>query len=166
VIVVIKMRMKKLVHFLLFLLPVTVVAQYDFDTRYFTINSESLPKAPQFNNSFQLSKISEEANGTFLLDATPTFTATLNSLRISASNYREPVDMMNALKVSKNYSSTNLNIDPLKAGNFGFAVYSSDGSSKVKNTVYVEVRGLDLLDPCPPYGICPRCAPYRFARGY
>lgn len=158
--------MKKLLHFLLFLLPAIVVAQYDFDTRYFTINSQSLPEAPQFNNSFQASKTSEDAKGTFSLDATPTFTATLNSLRISSSNYWEPVDMMNAVSVSKNYVSTRLKIDPLKSRNFGFAVYSSDNSSKVKNTVYAEVRGLDLLDPCPPFGICPRCAPYRFARGY
>lgn len=158
--------MKKLIYIVLFILPTIVVAQYDFDTRYFTINSQSLPEAPRFNNSFELSGDSEEAKGTFSLDATPTFRATLNSLRISSSNFWEPVDMMNAVSVSKNYVSTNLKVDPLKTQNFGFTVYSSDKSSKVKNTVYAEVRGLDLLDPCPPYGICPRCAPYRFARGY
>jgi hypothetical protein len=160
------MKMKNLVYFLFFVLPSIVVAQYDFDTRYFTVNSQSLPEAPQFNNSFQLSKSSEETKGTFSLDATPTFKATLNSLRISSSNFWEPVNMMNAVSATKSYVSTSLKVDPLKTQNFGFAVYSSDGSSKVKNTVYAEVRGLDLLDPCPPYGICPRCAPYRFARGY
>jgi hypothetical protein len=166
VIVAIKIVMNKLICLLLILMPSLLVAQYDFDTRYFTINAESLPEAPQFSKSFGLSNDAKESAGTFTLDATPTFSATLNSLKINSSNYWEPVDMMNAVSVTNNYVSTNLNVAPIKAGNFGFAVYTSDNSSKVKNTVYAEVRGLDLLSPCPPYGICPRCAPYRFARGY
>jgi len=164
--------MKKQLFFLFTLLPLLAVAQYDFDSRYFTINAASLPEAPQFNQLTQFSqipqlvKLSDEKLSSFTLDNTPTFAATLKSFKINASNYWQPVDMMGVVNTSKNYISTSLDVAPLKSDNFCFSVYTADNASKVKNTVYTEVRGLDLLDPCPTFGICPRCAPYRIGRGY
>jgi len=160
--------MKKLLYYFLFLLPFLTIAQYDFDSRYFTITESSLPEAPNFDDSPQLLTSTKETSSTFLLDSTPTFEATLRSLRISSSNYWEPVDMMNALEPSKTYVNPNISFEPIKKDKKGFSVsvYASDGSTRVKNTVYKEVRGLNLMDPCPPIGICPRCAPYKMNRGY
>ncbi|MFT4849425.1 MAG: hypothetical protein ACI83B_001967 [Sediminicola sp.] len=163
--------MKKQVLMLLILLPLFSYGQFDFDTRYFTINATSLTEAPQFEllpkfgNTLSLSNKKEERSGSYYLDNTPTFAATLNSFKMSSSNYWEPVDMMNAVSNSSNRLQTNWDIENLKPETYGNSSYSADGASKVKNSVYMEVRGLDLLSPCPPYGICPRCAPYR-ARGY
>ena len=146
-------------------------SQFDFDSRYFTINASSLPEAPKFEltptfeKMLSLSDKADEKSGSFSLDNTPTFAATLSAMKMDSSNYWEPVDMMGAASASSNRLSTKWDIAPLKSETYGYGVYSADASSKVKNSVYVEVRGLDLLSPCPPYGICPRCAPYR-ARGY
>lgn len=139
------------------------MGQYDFDTRYFTINATSLPEAPSLDKTLELTMV-DETPDTFILDNTPTFEATLKSLRINSSNYWEAVDMRTALGSSTRYIDTNINITPIKTEYNGFSVsmYASDGSSRVKNTVYKEVRGLNLLDPCPAFGICPRCAPYRY----
>jgi hypothetical protein len=163
--------MKKTVLLLSFLLPILATAQFDFDSRYFTINASSLPEAPQFEpmptfgKVLSLNESSKENSGSFSLDSTPTFAATLNALKMNSSNYWEPVDMMSAASASINRLKTKWDIAPLKPEVYGFTVYNADAASKVKNSVYVEVRGLDLLSPCPPYGICPRCAPYR-ARGF
>ena len=163
--------MKKLALIILILLPMLATAQFDFDSRYFTINASSLPEAPQFEpmptfgKMLSLSDSANEKSGSFSLDNTPTFAATLSALKMNSSNYWEPVDMMNAANASSNRLKTKWDIAPLQSETYGYTVYSADASSKVKNNVYVEVRGLDLLSPCPPYGICPRCAPYR-AKGY
>ncbi|GHC58163.1 hypothetical protein SAMN05421855_104144 [Ulvibacter litoralis] len=159
-------EMKKIICIVVFLLPLLASAQFDFDTRYFTINATSLPDVPQINEDFQVKRSPSEKAGTFTLENTPTFAATLNAIKISATNYWEPVNMMDAVTVSTNYLDKTLSIAPVDSNRFGFSGYTSDASSKVKNTVYSEVRGLDILDPCPPFGICPRCAPYRFRRGY
>lgn len=158
--------MKKIICIVVLLLPLLASAQFDFDTRYFTINATSLPDVPFIDDTFQITKSSSEKTGTFTLASTPTFAATLNAIKISSDNYWQPVDMMNAVTVSTNYVDKTLSIAPVDSNRFGFSGYTSDASSKVKNTVYTEVRGLDLLDPCPPFGICPRCAPYRYRRGF
>lgn len=153
-----------------FLLPFLAFGQYDFETRYFTINSTSLPEAPQFDSTEKfnslLSNPAEVKSGTFTLDKIPTFAATLRSYRINTSNYWQPVDMMGAVSKSKNYTDSSLMIAPEELKGLRFTVYTADSASKVTNTVYTEVRGLDLLSPCPPHGICPRCAPYRSNRGF
>ena len=146
----------------------SAVAQYDFDSRYFTINATSLPAAPKYDKMEAVLNPKEEDTGSFFLDDIPSFEATLSSLRISSSNYWEPVDMRNAIGNPNTYIDTNINITPVKKDNDGLrvSVYSSDGSSRVNNTVYQEFRGLDIIQPCPPFGICPRCAPYKTNRGY
>ena len=158
--------MKNLLYFLVLLGPFIAMGQYDFDTRYFTINAASLPEAPKFDKLSELMKVTDEAPASFILDNTPTFEATLKSLRISSSNYWEPVDMRNASGSEKNFVDTIWETDPIKTKYYGTSGYSADGASKVTNTVYVEVSGLDLLSPCPPIGICPRCAPYRYNQNY
>ena len=162
--------MKKQFLFLLILLPLLSYGQFDFDTRYFTINATSLSEAPsfetltEFSNVVSLSDKKEVKSGSYYIDNTPTFAATLNSYKMSSSNYWQPVDMMNAVNNSSNGLQTNWDITNLQPRTYGNSSYSKDGSSKVKNSVYVEVRGLDLMAPCPPYGLCPRCAPYRARR--
>mgnify|MGYP001548615756 CR=1 FL=1 len=149
------------------LLPMLAIAQFDFETRYFTIDETSLPEAPQFNELPDLRSLStKEVSGSFILDNIPTFAGTLSSFKIDTSNYWEPVNMRDALNSSSNYMAPNYDVAALNAKTYGFTSYAADGSTKVKNTVYTEVRGLDLLDPCPPFGICPRCAPYRAQRGF
>ena len=163
--------MKKLVLLQLMLLPVLSYGQFDFDSRYFTINSTSLTAAPQFEllpkfaNTLSLSNKNEVKSGSYYLSNTPTFAATLNSLKMSTSNYWQPVDMMNAVSGASNLSGSNWDIKKMKPEVYGNSSYTKDRASGVENAVYVEFRGLDVLSPCPPYGICPRCAPYR-ARGY
>jgi len=151
-------------------LPLLAFGQYDFDTRYFTINASSLPEAPQFDSAEKfnslLSNPSEDKSGTFTLDNIPTFAATLRSYRINTSNYWQPVDMMGAINTKKDYVDSSLKIAPEDLRGLRFTVYTSDGASKVTNSVYTEVRGLDLLFPYPPNSICYRCSPYRFNRGY
>lgn len=154
--------MKKLPYLLFFIIPYFVTAQYDFDTRYFTINSESLAVAPKSDKKFETTKKIDEPQGTFTLELTPTFSATLKSLKINSSNYWEPVDMMDVVSTSNTYINPSWEVDPFESEFYGTSGYSADGATKVTNTVYSEVRGLDLLDPCPPIGICPRCAPYRY----
>ena len=49
---------------------------------------------------------------------------------------------------------------------YGNRSYNPDGSTKVKNIAYKDAsRGFLFADSCPPYGVCPRCAPYRI-NGY
>ena len=159
--------MKKRFLFILAFLPLIAVAQFDFDSRYFTIDETSLPEAPQFQeSSLNVIGVENKVTGSFTLDNTPTFAATMSSIKISSTNYWEPVDMMSVVSATQNYIDTNFDVAPLRAKAYGNYSYSADGASKVKNAVYMEVRGLDLLAPCPPYGICPRCAPYRAAGRY
>jgi hypothetical protein len=163
--------MKKQLLLLLSLLPLFSYGQFDFDSRYFTINSTSLPAAPQFellpkfSNTLSLSNKNEVKSGSYYISSTPTFAATLNSFKMSSSNYWQPVDMMNAVSGAKNRMVSNWDTANIKPNTYSTSSYTKDSASRVENAVYVEFRGLDVLSPCPPYGICPRCAPYR-ARGY
>lgn len=158
--------MKKIICIVLLFIPLVASAQFDFDTRYFTINATSLPDVPLIDETFQITKSPQEKTGTFTLANTPTFSATRNAIKISSDNYWQPVNMMDAVSISTNYMDKTLSVAPIDSNRFGFSGYTADASSKVKNTVYMEVRGLDVLDACPPFGICPRCAPYRYRRGY
>ncbi len=145
--------MKKIGLFVLFLLPMLASAQYDFETRYFTIKATSLPEIEDLT--------------TFSVETAPKFFAKVPTFKMNRENYRQPVNMGEAVLESQNYIESSLEID--LNSNYGFAKkgeYVSDGKTTVKNLVYQESRGLDLLSPCPPYGICARCAPFRINRGY
>ena len=144
--------------FLLAMLPWMVSAQFDLDTRYFTINSESLPVIEDFSES------------SFSLDNAPVLSKKIKTLRMTTENYRQPVEMATAIMDNQKFIQRKVDVVTLQQKFFGNSnskiPYNSVGTSGVKNIAYKEVRGLDLLDPCPPIGICPRCAPYRIGRGY
>lgn len=149
--------MKKAIY-LLFLFPLVVGAQYDFDTRYFTINASSLPEIEDLSaSSFSLEK------EPFIMDKLRTF-------QMNAENYRQPIDMVTAINDSQRFIERSAYPASIQQQLYGFSVsagaYQSDGTTTVKNIAYKEMRGLDFLDACPPFGICGRCAPYRVGRGY
>jgi hypothetical protein len=136
--------------------PLTVFSQQDFSTRYFTINSESLPQLEQLT-VYNLKPVNAfEKIG-------------LNKFQMNVDNYRTSVDMVGAVEQESNYVPANVNVQEIQSEFFSFGAqnnYRSDGKTRVKNSVYKEMRGLDLMDPCPPFGICARCAPYRVGRGF
>ena len=90
--------------------------------------------------------------------------------KITAENYWQPVDMMAALEGEQQLKrQNNYNVEALQQqynNRLGAKAYAPDGSTKVTNPVYKEQRGLNFVNSCPPFGICPRCAPYRIGRGY
>ncbi|MCB0456153.1 MAG: hypothetical protein R2776_06845 [Flavobacteriaceae bacterium] len=140
-------------------LPLTTIAQYDFESRYFTITSESLPEVPELS--------------AFDIDFGPKRDFSIRKItdfnKVTSSNYWEAVDMAVAIEKQEKYkSNTNYNVAALqqKYNGLGNTPYAADGSTKVTNFVYKEQRGLDMMNPCPPFGICPKCAPYRLSRGY
>lgn len=147
--------MKKLL-LLLLLLPSIALAQYDFDTRYFTIEADALPDIESLTN--------------FSLEKGPAFSEKLPTFNLmTRTTFWQPVDMVGAIGESRKFISSKVEINPVNAkvyGLNGFSGYADDAASGVDNSVYKEVRGLDLLGDCPPYGICARCAPYRVNRGY
>lgn len=151
--------MKKLLFILAFL-PLNLLAQYDFESRYFTINAASLPEVPELS--------------AFDIDFGPKRDFSIRNItdfnKVTENNYWQAVDMAAAIEKQDRFkSNTNYNVDALQqkyAAFGGNAQYNPDGSTKVTNFVYKEQRGLDMLDPCPPFGICGRCAPFRVGRGY
>ncbi|MDC8004632.1 hypothetical protein POV27_11275 [Aureisphaera galaxeae] len=150
--------MKKLCYFLLFL-PALVWGQYDFETRYFKIDATSLPDT------------SLEPSLDLDFDSTPKFQKSIQDyFKVTVDNYYQPVSMTEAYAQTNEYQNNGISAEELQAqyGNYsgGTAQYGADGATKVKNTVYKEQRGLDFLDPCPPFGVCARCAPYRIGRGF
>lgn len=152
--------------FLLLLLPSLGFAQYDFDSRYFTINATSLPEINPVNDFTKAASFASK----FSLDEAPEIVnEDVTSFKLTAKNYRTTVDMATAVTQRTKFVNTDTKVTPIQAKTYGFTAfsgYSTDKSSGVKNTVYKEQKGLNLLDPCPPIGICPRCAPYKIARGY
>jgi len=152
--------------FLLFLLPCLVLAQYDFDSRYFTIDANSLPEVGPVNDFTKSVSFASK----FSLDTAPNVVnQAVPSFKLTTENYRKPVDMATAVTQRTKFVNTNTEVTPIQAKTYGFTGYSgygADKSSGVKNTVYKEQKGISLLAPCPPIGICHRCAPYKVARGY
>ncbi len=152
--------MKKICY-ILFLFPLVVWSQYDFETRYFSINATALPDMP------------EEYSVNLSFESTPKFQKkSINDFfKVTVENYYEPVSMSEAYEETMQYrDNSSVSAEQLQSqyGTItgGTAQYGADGASKVKNTVYKEQRGLSFLDPCPPFGVCSRCAPYRVGRGY
>jgi len=132
------------------------MSQNDFSTRYFTINSNSLPQLEE------LTIYSFKAEASFKKIG-------LNDFQMNVDNYRANVDMVSAIQTEQAYVPANVNVKEIQSEFYGFggsSNYLSDGKTRVTNSVYKEMRGLDLMDPCPPFGICARCAPYRVGRGF
>lgn len=81
----------------------------------------------------------------------------------------EAVDMGEAIAKENIQKNRNAQVRPIKVKSFGFstaAQYNADSQTKVKNIVYKDMRGMQLVTPCPPVGMCWRCAPYRNSRFY
>lgn len=143
---------------LLALFPWMTYAQFDFDTRYFTINAKSLPEVEELSKS------------SFSISNAPVLTKKIKTFRMNTDNYRETVEMAIAINESQRFIKPKVDVSSIQQKYFSYVnkniPYNSAGNTGVKNIAYKEVRGLDFLDPCPPIGICPRCAPYRIGRGY
>lgn len=150
--------MKRL-SYILFFLPLALCAQYDFETRYFTIDEASLPVVPEISSLE--AKFSSPKN--FEIQSLSDFN------KVTSNNYWEAVDMSVALEKRENYRKAAFDTKVLQqkfSAYGGNSQYRADGSTKVVNTVYKEQRGLYLMDACPPFGICPRCAAFRGGRGF
>ncbi|NND63086.1 MAG: hypothetical protein HKN48_07805 [Flavobacteriaceae bacterium] len=144
---------------ILLLFPFVGMAQFDFETRYFKIDAASLPDV----EALSAFDINFETPSKFDIDALKNYN------KVTANNYWQPVDMAKAVDEITRYEKNDFNINKLQSKMFargGTAQYGADGATAVKNTVYKEQRGLDFLDPCPPFGVCGRCAPYRVGRGF
>lgn len=143
---------------LLLLFPLLASAQLDFESNKNKLNFVSLP-AIESLMSIPLS---------FDADFSNEYSNKLPSFKMDKNNYREPVSMYEAMAATENYVNTDIQIslDPKEYGVFGGnSSYTADGATKVKNIVYKDAsRGFLYADSCPPFGICPRCAPYRLGR--
>lgn len=138
-------RMKRFVY-LLVLIPALSWAQYDFETRYFTMDAEALPEMSSFNIDFGEKNVFQKID-------------IRNYNQVTVENYWQPVDMVSALeKDDSMLNAPNINVPGLQQRQFGFSVSvngnnSQDGSSSygVKNTVYKESRGYFYCSPSGNY---------------
>lgn len=150
--------MKKL-FFLLLLFPLIASAQLDFESNKYKLDFVSLPEVESLMST---SLPSDSGFSKKISNKLPSF-------KMNKNNYREPVSMYDAMAASENYvkSDIQISLDPKEYGVYGGnSSYSADGSTKVKNIAYKDAsRGFLVTDSCPPYGVCPRCAPYRI-NGY
>lgn len=148
----------KNLHYILFLLPLSLMAQYDFETRYFTINASSLPEVETLS-SFDVSFASKKD---FRVKSITEYN------KVTVDNYRTNVDMVSAFEKESSFTNSEYNAQFLnrKYTSQGVVQYERDASTKVENTVYQEQRGLFFMDACPPFGVCPRCAAFRGGRGF
>lgn len=142
--------MKKILVLVLTLLPLLSWAQFDFETRYFTIDATSLPEVNVLETFMELNSNS--------------FFTKLPEFKMNNDNYQKEVNMGEVLYASEKFVNSNYEVKAIEAKNFGFSTsqYKADASSAVKNFVYKPASG----DPCPPFGICAKCAPYRVGRRY
>lgn len=151
--------MKRLLLLLLFF-PLIATAQLDFESYSGKLDLAVLPEIENLG-SWSLSN-----NSGFLIKNPNK----LPSFKLSKNNYREPVNMLEAMASAENYveSDIKISLDPKSLGIYGGnSNYNADGSTKVRNTVYKDAsRGFWFAGSCPPHGICPRCAPYRMGNSF
>ncbi|MDT0556607.1 hypothetical protein [Patiriisocius hiemis] len=139
--------MKKLL-FLFVFIPFTGFSQLDFETRYFTIDAESLPLI--------------EDLATFSLTTSPTmFDSQLPTFKMNEENYRTPVNMTEALAERQNYITKKWDgktkATP-KGLSFSFSVNGSNSRNGttnygVKNSVYQEQRPVYFCSPLDIYRV-------------
>ncbi len=145
----------KTLFFILCLLPLTAFAQLGLESRCYKVTMESLPKVEELS--------------TFTFNKTPFVKRSLNEFEMNASNYQRTVDMASTVAGDNTYQRSNVNIDELQSKFYNLSTpssFQSDGTTRTKNTVYKEMRGLEFVNACPPFGVCARCAPYRIGRGF
>ena len=141
--------------FILTLLPLSALGQYDFENRFLRMEANALPEI-------------ESISGISLYNGpATTYSAKLKTFQMDARNYRQQVDMMAAVESQSSFKRQEYDLSFLQEQFYGYSEsYQTDGATSVKNSVYQEMRGLDLVNSCPPTGICARCAPYRLGRGF
>lgn len=125
-----------LARILFFMFPLICWAQLDVPSGFVRITNESLPEVPP------VPRFRAEAGD---LD----FRKRLQSFKVTAQNYQQPVDMLAALQQTQAFRSTKITLDLETAGLYGltgFGPLPADGATSVKNTVYQEMRGLYLFD--------------------
>lgn len=137
--------MKRLVY-ILALLPLAAFGQYDFETRYFTIDAEALPQ------------VEESSALTANYNFTPSSRLTLSSFRMNASNYRKPVDMMTALNKQTEFIDKKFDVAPLQQKTFGFSVsvsgsnsFDNTSNTGIRNIAYKEMRSVYFCSPSGNY---------------
>lgn len=140
----------------MFILPLAASAQYDFENRFLRMEANALPEVESLSNISLY-------NG-----PSTSYSTKLKTFQMNARNYRQQVDMMAVVESQSSFIRQDYDLSFLQDQFYGSSEegYQSDGATRVKNTVYQEVRGLDLVNSCPPTGICARCAPYRLGRGF
>ena len=151
-----KFFMIKYLCFSLFMLPIILLAQNDFDTRYFTINAESLPDVPKIEGFFVANKDFKE--GSYSLAGIPTYANTLQSFQINADNYWQPVDIATVLNKKNGYVDTKIDLPSIQQKQFGVIFkgtnstteFSIDSPNGVKNQVYKEQRAFYIYQPGAP----------------
>ena len=84
-------------YIILFCLPISLMSQNDFSTRYFTINSNSLPQLEE------LTIYSFKAEASFKKIG-------LNDFQMNVDNYRANVDMVSAIQTEQAYVPANVNV--------------------------------------------------------
>ncbi|MEL6810949.1 MAG: hypothetical protein AAFP76_06400 [Bacteroidota bacterium] len=142
--------MKHLVYILL-LFPALAFGQRDFETRYFTIDAESLPDTQElssFDIDFGETRSFEKKHIT-------------DFNKVTVKNYWQPVDMTTAMEnEAASFSGPTIDLPKLKQKQFGFSVTMLDRNSfdgtqpsryGVRNTVYKEQRGYYFCGIGPGY---------------
>jgi len=141
-------------YILALLIPFSLLGQYDFETRYITINATSLPETEELGALYyNFSDTGFRKKTTFK-----------ELLGITADNYWQAVDMMSALEQKESGPvQPSINLPVFSQKEYGFSV-SVNGSNSfngtrsngsVRNTVYREMRpavycgrtGVNLLAP-------------------
>jgi len=119
-------------------------SQNDFETRYYTINANTLIIPPSIGSV--LDEMPDKINSSFTLGEAPSYQNTLNTNAISTSNYWQPVDI--ALAMTSNtvaYNNSQFNTTKLQEKQFGFSIQGNggntsfefgDGQTRVRNDVY------------------------------
>jgi len=142
--------MKRYLLVLLISIPFFASAQFDFETRYFTITADALPEIEE------LTSIS--------LYKGPAFSSKLPSFKMTRSNYWQPVDMSSAIEKTSEYVDSKIEIAPtIKSREFGFSFsvngnnsFDNTSSGGIKNIAYQEMRSLYFCTPTPSSSIAGR----------
>lgn len=145
--------MKQFIYIVL-LVPIFMIGQNDFETRYFTINATSLPEAPEM---IQILKEENPIKGSYTLGASPSYEKARSSFSINATNYWQPVDMAAALKSTySDFTDPSVITQKVQEKQFGVTISGNggntsfdfgDGKTRVRNSVYQEQRPFILAEP-------------------
>ncbi|MAT90341.1 MAG: hypothetical protein CMC35_06570 [Flavobacteriaceae bacterium] len=143
--------------FLVILFPSLAGAQSDFESNFIRIEATALPE------------IEDLSSWKLRTKTTMSFSTKLKTLRMNTQNYRLPVDMAAAMEQQHGYVSPDFDMSKLDAAyrNVGAdATYVSDGKTKVKNTVYTDMRNLSYRPAFTPFGYYSRNSVFSIDQGY